>query len=130
MPKPYTWVEQAVVIRALRRIFRMYPPYTAVRYRCRRERYEICKNGNQRKRVDFECETCNIRVSAKDFRVDHTSPVVDPNVGFVDYNTYVRRLFCSVEGLSGMCDPCHKRKCKDEAGIRAKTRKERKQNER
>lgn len=122
--KPYKWVEQAVVIAALRKTFRRYPPYKLVRDRCKREWFKTCKNGNKARRVSFQCEWCKEVVVNKEFVVDHIDPVVDPRVGFVDINTYVRRLFCDIKNLQGLCKPCHKGKIKDETAIRKQTRKE------
>lgn len=124
--KPYKWVEQAVIISAMRRSFRRYPAYQEVRNRCKSEYFEQCKNGNSRRRVAFKCETCQEKVAAKLFFVDHTSPVVDPTTGFIDYNTYAARLFCSINNLTGMCKPCHDLKSKAENAVRRKTKKEQK----
>lgn len=108
--KKWTWVEQSAVITALRRIFRTYPPYQEVRNRCKVEWFEQCKNGNTRRRVSFKCETCTVNVTPLEFVVDHTEPVVNVETGFVDYNTYVKRLFCPINNLSGMCKTCHNAK--------------------
>jgi len=123
--KPYVWVERAKVISALRRVFRTYPPYKEVLNRCKSEWFADCKNGNKRRRVSFKCETCNKVVPRKGFAVDHTDPVI-ALTGFVDYNTFIARLFCPIANLSGMCKTCHDRKSKDEASDRAKHRKAKK----
>lgn len=123
--KSYMWAEQPVVISAMRKAFRRYPPYKTVRDRCKVEWYKTCKNGNKSRRVNFCCETCRAEVPAKEFKVDHTEPVVDPKEGFVDYNTYAKRLFCPIANLSGMCNTCHNAKSKHEAKVRALTRRSR-----
>jgi hypothetical protein len=124
--KAYTWVEQAVVISAMRRVFRRYPHYKTVRNRCKREWLSPCKNGNQRRRVSFECETCHLVVNAKDFCVDHTDPVVDVISGFAGYDIYAKRLFCSLDNLSGMCKTCHTAKSASEAKQRKRSRDDKK----
>lgn len=121
--KPYHWVEQAVVISAMRRSFRRYPPFKEVRDRCKVEWFQPCKNGNQKRRVNFKCETCNKEVSAKAFFVDHTAPVVDVIEGFKDYNTYALRLFCPINNLTGMCKTCHDLKTKAENKQRRQNKK-------
>ena len=50
--------------------------------------------------------------------VDHIQPVIDPCVGFVDWNTLIERLFCEEEGFQLLCHECHKTKTKDERKIR------------
>ena len=121
--KSYVWVERAKVISALRRIFRTYPPYKEVLTRCKSEWFAKCKNGNMRRRVSFKCEQCGNISPRKGFAVDHHLPVIDVHSGFVDYNTFVARLFCPVVNLWGLCDTCHKAKSKEEAKERALTRK-------
>jgi hypothetical protein len=39
--------------------------------------------------------------------VDHINPVVDPVVGFVDWNTYINRMFLEIEGYQVLCYKCH-----------------------
>lgn len=124
--KPYIWVERAKVISALRRIFRTYPAYQEVLRRCKNYWFYPCKNGNERMRVNFKCESCGDKVDRNKFAVDHTSPVLDPTTGFVDYNTFVSRLFCPVTNLTGMCKKCHDKKSKAENAQRRLTRKENK----
>ena len=42
--------------------------------------------------------------------IDHIQPVVETSVGFVDWNTYISRLFCSSNNLQLLCPLCHKNK--------------------
>ena len=42
--------------------------------------------------------------------VDHIDPVVDPATGFVNWDTYINRLFVEKEGLQLLCRDCHDRK--------------------
>ena len=50
--------------------------------------------------------------------IDHIDPVVDPERGFVDWDIYIARLFCSAENLQLLCEPCHKTKTDREREIR------------
>lgn len=122
--RPYIWNERSVIISALRKSFRRYPAFKEVRDRCKREWFQQCKNGNKRRRVNFECELCKKQVSSKQFVVDHIEPVVSLAEGFIDYNLYAKRLFCSVDNLQGLCYTCNKEKCASEAKTRAKIRRE------
>lgn len=56
--------------------------------------------------------------------VDHINPVVDPNVGFLDWNTYISRMFVEVEGYQVLCWACHEAKTKEEREV-AKARRSR-----
>ena len=51
--------------------------------------------------------------------VDHIDPVVEPEVGFVDWNTYINRMFLEASGYQVLCYKCH-------AGKTAEERKRRK----
>ncbi len=39
--------------------------------------------------------------------VDHIDPVVQPEVGFVDWNTYINRMFLEASGYQVLCYKCH-----------------------
>lgn len=56
-------------------------------------------------------------------KVDHIAPVVDTSTGWVDYNTYMTRLFCPVSNLQVICDKEHDKKTKLEMAARRKAKK-------
>lgn len=59
--------------------------------------------------------------------VDHIQPVVDPDVGFVDWDTYIERMFVEVEGYQVLCWECHEKKTAEErtrATLRRRKEKE------
>lgn len=120
--KPYKWVEQAVVISAMRRAFRRYPAYKQCLDNAKTEYFTPSKHGKQLRRVQFECAGCHEKLQRKQVAVDHISSVIDTNVGFVDYDTYAKRLFCNLENLQVLCNlgplSCHKIKTKAENKIR------------
>lgn len=60
----------------------------------------------------------------KNILADHAAPVVDPSVGFVDWNTYIERMFIET-GWQALCDNCHTEKTATENAIA----KERRRNE-
>ena len=49
----------------------------------------------------------------KNITADHINPVVDPKKGFVDWNTYIDRLFLE-DGWQASCYNCHINKSKEE----------------
>jgi len=53
---------------------------------------------------------------------DHIKPVVDPTVGFQNWDTFIDRLFCEEEGFQILCHPCHTEVTKQEREI-AKARR-------
>lgn len=59
----------------------------------------------------------------KNIVADHIQPVVDPNIGFVDWNTFIARLFVEQEGWQALCNACHTIKTSEENTI-AKERRQ------
>jgi len=55
--------------------------------------------------------------------VDHISPVIDPNKGFVSWDDTIDRMFCEKEGLQLLCKKCHDLKTSDERVISNKRKK-------
>lgn len=84
-------------------------------------------------RNEYLCASCKRVVPStikldgrrtKYIHVDHIEPIIDPNVGFVDWDTYIERLFCEADNLQCLCGDCHKIKTDLEKSI-AKQRRER-----
>jgi hypothetical protein len=98
-----------------------------------RPKLNCIKNARIRKGI-YLCEQCGKHVTAtkqgiyktgkkagkpkkiKNIIADHVSPVVDPKVGFVDWNTYIERMFIE-EGWQAICDDCHTIKTNEEKAI-------------
>lgn len=82
------------------------------------------------KRGKYKCAICGGIFGRRQIAVDHISPVVNPLHGFVDWNTYIERLFCSADGLQILCNAdkhsCHKKKSKEENRLRRLARKDKK----
>lgn len=69
-------------------------------------------------------QCCKCRSRGKLF-ADHIEPVVSTGIGFVDWNTYIQRLFNGA--LQPLCEACHKEKSKGETKERKETRKRKKE---
>ena len=77
----------------------------------------VGKRVNQRtgrQAEHFKCESCKKHFVAKDVQVDHIEPVVDPVAGFIDWETFIDRLFCEADNLQVLCKECHKAKTLEE----------------
>lgn len=68
----------------------------------------------------YECNKCHKEFVAKDVQVDHVKPVVDPKVGFVNWDVFIKRLYCTADNLQVLCIPCHEKKTAKERKVRAK----------
>lgn len=122
------WNENSVIRGAIRRVFSRSPLVQEVRRKVRIEKVQYNRDGkpSKKKAVYYQCALCPDLSRAKTTSVDHIEPVVDPAVGFVDWNTYVARLFCKPEGLQVVCEKCHDAKTAVERKVRIATKKAKK----
>ncbi len=79
----------------------------------------------------YHCAECNedvpvtVRVAGKrvkNVHVDHIRPIVDPAVGFVNWDTLIERMFVEEDELQVLCHECHERKTNEEKAL-AKARR-------
>jgi hypothetical protein len=54
-------------------------------------------------RGKYRCNMCKQLFSSKQVQVDHIKEVGK----FVDWNSFIRRLFCSISNLQVLCVKCH-----------------------
>lgn len=71
----------------------------------------------------YYCESCGLIIQKKDSQMDHVLPVVDPNVGFNGFDSYIDRMYPDDEnGWARLCKPCHKEKTAIENSTRLETK--------
>ncbi len=76
-------------------------------------------------RGKYRCASCEgEEFGPKDIQLDHVIPVVDEEVGWIDWNTYIDRLFCGEENFQVLCKPCHAAKTFFEQEIRKQVKQE------
>lgn len=111
--------ENAAIRGAIRRTFSRSPVVRQVLQKVRREVPRYCKDGTRAKKdsVQYQCQTCKEYVGSTKVAVDHIEPVIE-ETGFVDWNTFVTRLFCGPENLAPICETCHKDKTNRERRAR------------
>jgi 5-methylcytosine-specific restriction endonuclease McrA len=118
------WTEarlKAFIISGLRAASRRYPP----KFETLNEAKTIKKINSKTGRLaqHYMCNACKEEFPAKDVQVDHKKPVIDPTIGFVDWNTYIERMFCKKSNYQVLCKPCHKKKT-DKEKKKANARKQ------
>lgn len=103
------WNEQAAIRGALRRVFSRSPVIREVMWKVRREVPKYNKDGSRAKKdaVQYRCNVCQSYTGSTAVSVDHIAPVVSVSDGFVDFNTFIQRLFCTAANLQVICDTCH-----------------------
>jgi len=72
----------------------------------------------------YLCALCQGEFPAKEVQIDHISPVVDPEKGFISWDVFIERLYCDADNMQTVCKPCHKIKSKKESSGRKKSIKE------
>lgn len=95
---------------------------------------ECIKNARVRRGV-YKCELCKKEGPAtlppkegnkrrrKNIVADHIQPIVDPTVGFVDFDTWIARCFVEADGYQALCHDCHTAKSNEEKRIAKERRK-------
>jgi 5-methylcytosine-specific restriction endonuclease McrA len=86
----------------------------------------VFKNGNPKYKTLFKCNSCGELFERGDTHMDHINPVIDVDSGFVDWNTYIERLFVDVEGWQLLCAGCHEIKTALEKELRQDAKKKKK----
>ena len=116
MKKKPPFNENAAIRGAIRRVFARSPLVREVISEGRREVPKYNKDGTRSKKdaVQIHCQVCNSWVSTTKIAVDHIEPVISTTDGFVDWNTFVARLWCDKSNLQRICDDCHQAKTNKE----------------
>ena len=93
------------LISGLRRMTMRYPPRNDALRAAKTEKKINEKTG--RMAQHYRCAGCKEEFPAKGVVADHILPVVCPHKGFVDWNTYIERMFCPVDKWQIICRSCH-----------------------
>lgn len=80
-------------------------------------------------RGKYECAMCKAAevdklYGPKEIVADHIDPVISVEEGFVDWNIYLKRLFCAENGFQVLCKSCHEIKTYLENDIRRQIKNE------
>lgn len=114
-----TWTEaryQSFIKGNLRRATQKWAPIQQCLKNARIERgLYFCAECKREVTATIKDETTGKRI--KNVHVDHIIPVVDPNVGFEGWDSYIERLFCEIGNLQVLCNDCHKIKTDEEKEI-------------
>lgn len=77
-----------------------------------------CKKKAKIARNQYVCNQCKLIFPNKEVKVDHKVPVIDPLIGWVDFNTFIERLLCQEDNFQVLCNNCHNLKTVNENAIR------------
>ena len=85
------------------------------RWKARDEAYRAARKERGR----YECASCKELFGPKEIDMDHVDPVVSLKDGFIDWNTFIDRLFPEVTGWQVLCKLCHELKTIQEDSLRS-----------
>ncbi len=97
---------------------------------------EVKKEANVTRGV-YECAECKSHVPptvrsgrkrVQNIFVDHIVPIVDPHIGFTNWDDYINRIFCEKDNLQLLCGECHDKKSVEERAIATERRRKEREN--
>lgn len=71
----------------------------------------------------FRCAACADLFTSTNIQVDHINAIIDPKVGFTNWDDVVDAMFCEKENLQCLCKGCHKLKTAEERKQASESRK-------
>jgi 5-methylcytosine-specific restriction endonuclease McrA len=113
---------KSFIVGGLRAAYRRFPP----KYETLKDSFVGKKENKKTKRqaMHYRCKKCAGDFPATEVNVDHIVPAIDPKEGFVDWNTFIERLFCDKKNLQTLCKSCHDKKTKKELKQRVDYKKD------
>lgn len=91
---------------------------------------DALKNARE-ERGFYRCASCKELVPAtikegrkrvKNVHADHIVPIVDPRVGFTNWDDCVERMMCESDNFQALCKECHDKKCSEEKAMEKERR--------
>lgn len=97
-----------ILLSALGKAWMYWPPRAEVKRRC----------AIPGKPGWWRCEDEECQRETEKLEVDHIIPCVKPEVGRVDWDTYIRARFVKADKLQGLCRESHRKKTQAENAVR------------
>ena len=95
---------------ALRQKSRWWKPISECKLKAKRK----YKGPNKRQKFEYQCKKCKQWFAEKNINVDHIKPAGSLNCA-EDLPGFVNRLFCEIDNLQVLCEPCHNVKTKQDS---------------
>lgn len=129
--KPKSFVPVGRIKAVLRRVSYQTPVYGRVLSRAALEpgikACELCSEvvytGTSEKNLAKLKEKYGEQLTYGNLEVDHINPVVDPIQGWVNWDTFINRLFVGPEELRALCKNCHSQITENQNKSRKKKKK-------
>ena len=94
----------------LRQKSRWWKPIT----QCKQLAKRVYKGPNKRQKFEYQCKKCKQWFAEKNINVDHIKPAGSLNCA-EDLPGFINRLFCEIDNLQVLCEPCHNVKTKQDS---------------
>ena len=95
---------------ALRQKSRWWKPISECKLKAKRK----YKGTNKRQKFEYQCKKCKQWFAEKNINVDHIKPAGSLNCA-EDLPGFINRLFCEIDNLQVLCEPCHNVKTKQDS---------------
>jgi hypothetical protein len=117
------WTEakfHSFVKSALRAASRKWPPkYETINAACVGQKVNIASG---RLAKHFKCAACAEEFPASKIQVDHIEAIINPKIGFTNWDDVVNAMFCEKENLQCLCLDCHKAKTAQERKLKKESK--------
>jgi len=123
------WTEarfKSFIVSALRKVSNRWGPRNSCKKAARH--HEKLPNATGRLVFHSKCADCGGLFPETTIAVDHINSVVDPAVGFVNFDIYIERMYCEQEGFQVLCTDCHSSKTKVERDIGTERKRREREN--
>ena len=101
-----------IILSGLGKAWMFWPPRAEVKRRC----------AIPGKPGWWRCEDKECNRETEKIEIDHIKPVVQPEIGFINWDVYILSRFVTADKLQGLCHESHRKKTKEENARRREMR--------
>lgn len=95
-------------------------------------RWRPRNEAERQARVDrglYKCAYCEQSFRNGQYAIDHIIPIINVKTGWTNWDDFLEKLFCDVDGFQILCHACHENKTSTEDLLRTHYNQQRKEDE-